>query len=924
MIKPKVQIPIVFLLYLSAISLFFNELYIQWKATSGHQISNQEAANLLELIEKAKHYGSDSLEIDRNFFMGYCLKRGYNGKFEERLAAFESQAQAWWETNSKFAEESSNEQSKQSSTNLPPLPESSYLGFPEIAVINTADDGAGTLRDAIRQAETVGGNRRIVFRLPQSDPNYDSATGTWRITLKSVIYIFASRILIDGLSQSALFGDTNPKGPEIVIVDGSGASFDALQNGELVFVPSLLFIYEGDQNWIRGFNFPTISQISHGAIGISALSKQPGIVASGNQVTDNFIGVSADGETFPAGNNAAGVYLDAGAENSVVERNIISLIHLPIWINGSFDRNIAISNIVRSNIIGTNKTGNRRFPITAIRSGNDGNPATSIFIKNRPQNNIIENNIIAGTRAGGVGEYNITNDEVPQGNIIRNNRIGVGPNGENIAPVVPPDNQLSPETDQGAYAVGIFGQQDDVITGNIIGNFGLAGIYLRSWAGNPVTAQTTQITDNQISNCPIGIEVSGIIRRTEIKGNQLSNCTKGGIVLCETPLDPSAIYQFPKPREETLMTQNILVSQNTFSGVGGPGIGLTPRCKDVVETGYVPNLSTTLQAGGPNLYQPSVRIESAIRQTDGTVKVTGISPQTGTIEWYASSRAPRPTAPTTDVMAYGLGTFLMATPVSSGNFSISLPASSVMGVTALTATLTVNHQTSEFARTVGITGNDPNPDTMKPTVMVASPATGLVVESRPGAQVGVVWQSSDNIGVTGHWINLNGQRNGTPFEENLAAGLPGTATSFTLSIAENDAFTQGQITVSATDATGNVGMGQSGIFSVVAPPPPDTVKPTVSQVTLSKAKIKRKKDPNVTISWSSSDNIGVASQEVLYATDGTTFSTTVVTGLTGTQQQFAWTVPASLAKTKVARVKVIARDAASNSGEAVSGTFVVK
>ncbi|MBI4751055.1 MAG: right-handed parallel beta-helix repeat-containing protein [Acidobacteria bacterium] len=669
---------------------------------------------------------------------------------------------------------------------------------------------------------------------------------------------------------------------------------------------------------------PAIPQLSHGAIGISALSKQPGFVASGNRVSDNYIGIQSDGNTFIPGVTAAGVYLDGGANNNLIERNIISLIHLPIWINGSSDRNIASNNTIRNNIIGTNKAGTTRFPITAIRSGFDGNPAPSIDLFFRPKDNIIEGNIIAGTRAGGIGEFNTVSDESSQGNIMRNNRIGVGPNGENIAPVVTPDNQLNPETDQGAYAVGIFAQQDDVITGNIIGNFGLAGIYLRSWAGNPITSQTTQILNNQISNCPIGIEVSGIIRRTEIKGNQLSNCAKAGIVLCETPLDPSAIYQFPRPREETLMTQNILVSQNTFAGVGGPGIGLTPRCTDVLESGYLPNLSTTPQAGGPNLYQPSVRIESAIRQTDGTVKVTGVNPQSGTVEWYASSRAPRPTAPNTDVMAYGLGTFLMATPVAAGNFSIALPASSLAGVTALTATSTVNNQTSEFARTVGITGNDPDPDTVKPTVMVASPATGLVVESRPNAQVSVIWQSSDNIGVTGHWINLTGQRNGTGFEETLAAGLPGTATSFTLSIAENDAFSQAQITVSATDAAGNVGNGQSGIFSVVAPPPPDTVKPTVSQVTLSKAKIKRKKDPNVTIAWSSSDNIAVASHDVLYATDGANFSTTVVTGLAGTQQQFAWTVPASFAKTKVARVKVIARDAAANTGEAVSSSFVVK
>ena len=431
--------------------------------------------------------------------------------------------------------------------------------------------------------------------------------------------------------------------------------------------------------------------------------------------------------------------------------------------------------------------------------------------------------------------------------------------------------------------------------------------------------------ENTILNTLAAIQVSNIVTKTAIQGNRIENCLRGGIVICSNPYDVSNLY-YPTQEVQNTPAYNITISNNTFVNVGGPGIALTEFFRTVFERRWIPNQFTELQSTGPNNYQPSVRLTSAKKQMDGSIIVSGTSPGSGTMEVCASQRPAFPNAPATEPLAYGLGNLIQSAQIGTGAFQVTIPADKTSGVTDITATLTVNNQTSEFARTVAVTPADvdPPPDTVKPTVSVTSPAQGLVVESRANAQADIIWQSSDNVGVTGHWIKLNGIRNGTAFEETLAAGLPATATSFTLTITENDAFTQGQITVSATDAAGNVGNGQSGLFSVVAPPPPDSIKPIVSQVTLSKAKIKRKKDPNVTISWVSSDNLAVTAHDVLYATDGTTFSTTVVTGLAGTQQQFAWTVPASFAKTKVARVKVIARDAATNTGEAVSSTFVVK
>ena len=91
-----------------------------------------------------------------------------------------------------------------------------------------------------------------------------------------------------------------------------------------------------------------------------------------------------------------------------------------------------------------------------------------------------------------------------------------------------------------------------------------------------------------------------------------------------------------------------------------------------------------------------------------------------------------------------------------------------------------------------------------------------------------------------------------------------------------------------------------------------------------KKKVKRKADPTVTINWTSSDNIGVTSQEILFAADGVTFSTPVIVGLTGDRQSFTWTVPDSLPKTESGRIKIIARDARGNTGESVSGKLKLK
>jgi YD repeat-containing protein len=78
------------------------------------------------------------------------------------------------------------------------------------------------------------------------------------------------------------------------------------------------------------------------------------------------------------------------------------------------------------------------------------------------------------------------------------------------------------------------------------------------------------------------------------------------------------------------------------------------------------------------------------------------------------------------------------------------------------------------------------------------------------------------------------------------------------------------------------------------------------------------------IQWQSDDNIGVVSQAVDLSTDGgQTFPISIAAGLSGTQQSYTWIVPATIAPSRTAVVRVTATDAAGNSQTAVSGLLSV-
>ena len=296
-------------------------------------------------------------------------------------------------------------------------------GRKSIVVSSTRDSGPGTLRDAIQQANRLGGKSAIVFSIPRADSGFDQSSGAWRIRFDdSVPVITTGDLVIDGYSQAAAEGDTNPNGPKIVL-DGSG------QSVETAF---LLLNVSGVT--IRGF---AIGGFLYGIQVYGALSFD-------NRIVGNMIGLDATG--LRAMPNLNGVELLSGAHDNTVggttreDRNIVSgNRHVGIRISD------AHSNAVIGNFVGVDRTGQKALP------NFDG-----ICVEGRARGNRIggagpgERNIASGNVAYGVDLFGAGVQE----NAILGNSIGTDVTGTMAIP--------------NTYGV-LF---DDRASGNIVGGTG--------------------------------------------------------------------------------------------------------------------------------------------------------------------------------------------------------------------------------------------------------------------------------------------------------------------------------------------------------------------------------------------------------------------------------------------------------------------
>lgn len=231
-------------------------------------------------------------------------------------------------------------------------------------VTNTADDGDGSLRKAILDANAgCTPACKIDFKIAGPPP----AEGWFTIRPRSPLpEVTAQDILIDGAAQTDFTGDTNPGGPEIAI-DGRSAGASA---SGLVLRPSgpaaNPSVFAVKNLAVGNFDGPALlifsgfrSEVANNYLGVDPAGRtaQPNLrglmvfdssfltihdnLISGNRysavfiwssatpvVRENRMGVAADG-TSPLPNGASGIFFGPGTASGAALDN-------RIWFNGDF------------------------------------------------------------------------------------------------------------------------------------------------------------------------------------------------------------------------------------------------------------------------------------------------------------------------------------------------------------------------------------------------------------------------------------------------------------------------------------------------------------------------------------------------------------------------------------------------------------
>jgi hypothetical protein len=131
------------------------------------------------------------------------------------------------------------------------------------AVTNTLDSGAGSLRQAILDANaattgTAANPDLIQFAIPTSDPGYNNTTGAFSIKPLSVLPTVTDTVVLDGYSQPGASSNTLTIGDNAVlkiVLDGSQAgSVDGL-------------VIDGGNSMVRGLVIDDFAAAPDGGIG---------------------------------------------------------------------------------------------------------------------------------------------------------------------------------------------------------------------------------------------------------------------------------------------------------------------------------------------------------------------------------------------------------------------------------------------------------------------------------------------------------------------------------------------------------------------------------------------------------------------------------------------------------------------------------
>jgi len=243
-------------------------------------------------------------------------------------------------------------------------------------VTNCADSGAGSLRQAITDANANPGPDTINFNIPTTEASAEADYQWWSVKPATALPAITETVVIDGTTQPTSAAFNNQYGPEIEI-DGSGAS-----NAHGIEM-------QADNCVIKGLAINRFSSTGKYGVFISA--------SDSNKVFGCYIGTNVTGEVDLG--NYLGVWIGAGSTYNIIGsressgRNIISGNLFGV----SLSQTGTNSNEVLGNYIGTNVSGNVAL----------GNTLSGVTISEGAYNRVGgsaagEGNVVSGNGRDGV------------------------------------------------------------------------------------------------------------------------------------------------------------------------------------------------------------------------------------------------------------------------------------------------------------------------------------------------------------------------------------------------------------------------------------------------------------------------------------------------------------------------------------------
>jgi len=333
--------------------------------------------------------------------------------------------------------------------------ETSFNDLTQVLVTTTADSGAGSLRQALLDANANPNHSLVRFAIP-------GVCGSQGILLLSPLPDITTPVTIDGYTQSGTQPNTNAQAFNAQICVG------LTQIGS---APVGLHAVAGSQLVVRGLWFGSFTGSGAAAIRFTAGT---GHVVEGVQ----FSGVLPNATTING--NLRNVLISGGNDlriggPAIGQRNLIS---------GAQQQGIAISNagfgagvVIQNNLIGTN----------ADRSAVDGNGGAGISVSNSGGVDIL-GNVINGNDGNGVS---ISSSSL--GVVIRDNEIGRPLQGNQGHGVY---------VGGGSFSVVIGGSESVNAGGNQIRSNGGAGVWVAD--GDAVRIRGNGFDDNTLLGIDLG------------------------------------------------------------------------------------------------------------------------------------------------------------------------------------------------------------------------------------------------------------------------------------------------------------------------------------------------------------------------------------------------------------------------------------